>query len=78
MNGKRRRALVRQYREQTGVEPREAIKGMRDQAESKVDRDGVRRWHNAFDHHGRLIHVESMNVIQQSEVRMLKKAYKSG
>ena len=75
MNGKRRRALMRQYREQIGRDPREAVKGMRDMAESKPGRDGVRRWHNAFEHHGLLVHVESMDVIQQSEIRMLKKAY---
>lgn len=75
MNGRRAKALKAKFRELHGRPPAEAIKGMRDQAESKVDRDGVRRWHNAFEEHGLLIHIESMKVLQQSEVRLLKKAY---
>ncbi len=76
MNGRRRKALIRQYQEQTGRKPTDAILGMRDLAEAKIGRDGVRRWNNAFDHHGLLVHVEKMDVIIQSEVRSLKRAYK--
>ena len=77
MNGRRAKQLKAKFREMHGREPREAVKRLTDQAESKVDRDGIRRWHNASLENGLLIHKESMNVIQQSEVRMLKRAYKS-
>ncbi len=77
MNGRRRKELARKFREMHGRDPKEAIIGLRNQSEAKVDRDGVRRWHNAFDHHGLLIPYEKMIVIQQSEVRLLKKAYRA-
>jgi len=77
VNGRRRKALARKFREMHGRDPRESIKGLRDQSEAKIDRDGVRRWHGAFAEHGLLVRIEKMTVIQQSEIRLLKKAYKS-
>lgn len=68
MNGKRIKALRKQFRETTGREPDKGVRGFKD---NKQAVNGV--WRDAWEENGELRSLNSMIVVEPSEWRRVKK-----
>ena len=77
MNGKRRKALQRQFRELNGRAPLPAITVLVDNKEIFVNKDGVKQFEAGYDHYGELYFRKVMGVGQVSEKRALKRSYRA-
>ena len=77
MNGKRRKALARQFRELNGRAPLPAITVLVENKETFVNDSGHKQFEAGYDHYGELHFRKIMGVGQTSEKRALKRSYKA-
>ena len=77
MNGKRRKALARQFRELNGRAPLPSITVLVENKETFVNEHGFKQFQAGYDHHGELHFRKIMGVGKTSEKRALKRSYKT-
>jgi hypothetical protein len=75
MNGRRRKALKREFRALNGRDPMPTVAALIENTGTFVNKQGLRQFEAAFDHYGELHFFKTMGVGRPSEERAIKRAY---